>query len=74
MDRSPFVWRFPDLVPFIVLGIVSLALPFIPFLNQPGLVHVAYLAICGLAFYFLIHFPADTRPDQERPFNEGDAA
>ena len=65
MDTSPFVWRFSDLIPFLLLGIVSLALPFIPFLNQPGIVLVAYLVICALAYYLLARFPADDRPDAE---------
>lgn len=66
METSRFVWRVPDLIPFILLGILSLALPFIPFLNQPGVVLVAYTVICLLACYFLVRFPADRRPDQER--------
>lgn len=66
MDTSRFVWRFPDLIPFFALGLASFALPFVPFLNQPGVVLVAYLVICALACFFLLRFPADTRPDRER--------
>jgi hypothetical protein len=65
MATKAVAWRKRDLLPFLLLGILAWALPFIPFLNRSGVLLVAYLAICATAAFFLVRFPTDDRPVAE---------